>query len=401
MHFNIRQGDETLSVEIADERLVGRFAGPTAKKAPRPEALVKQALDAPLEAPPLHRMVVPGDRVALGLDASLPSLERLVAPILDQLVTGRVERDNVTLLLTPGADEIQATALRKAFPEVHVEIHDPAGAGTVAYLASTKDGRRLYLNRRAVEADFLFLVGRAGPDPLLGRRGPSSVLFPLLADLPALQRARTFATDVRATTATTVERQGSAETAWLAGVLFGLSVSCDRNDAPSHAWFGMLKNVDAAAETTLKPLWTPKPPAREPDLVVASLSNRRHSDPWGTAAAAAYQALAHAPGSPAVLLVTDLDERPGEAVGWLTSSDEWSDRQARFRSPEGRRAVDVVAAAQLAEVLADTNMFLASRLAPEVVESLGMTPVDGRRELQTTAGRSKAIWVVEDADAIW
>jgi hypothetical protein len=86
---------------------------------------------------------------------------------------------------------------------------------------------------------------------------------------------------------------------------------------------------------------------------------------------------------------------------WLATADEWSDRQGRFRSPEGRRAVDVVAAAQVAEVLANANVFFASRLEPEVVESLGMTAVDGRRELQTTAGRSKAIWVVEDADQIW
>jgi hypothetical protein len=101
------------------------------------------------------------------------------------------------------------------------------------------------------------------------------------------------------------------------------------------------------------------------------------------------------------LLVTAMNESPGKAVGLLASSDEWSDRQAWFRSPEGRQAADVVAAAQLAEVLASSNVFLASHLEPGIVESLGMTAVDGRRELQTSAMRSKAIWVVEDADAIW
>src|SRR5689334_4966399 len=86
MQFDIRQGDETLRVEIADQRLAGRFIGPTAKNAPPPDALVQAALDAPLDdAPALRRAVVPGDRVTLALDSSLPSLERLVAPIVQEI----------------------------------------------------------------------------------------------------------------------------------------------------------------------------------------------------------------------------------------------------------------------------------------------------------------------------
>jgi hypothetical protein len=401
MRFDIRQGDETIGVEIAEDRLVGRFVGPTAKNAPAPDVLVKGALEAPLEAPPLRRAVVPGDRVVLGLDSSLPSLDRLVAPIIAELAAGSVEAADVTLLLTPGATEAQTAALQRAFPEATVEVHDPKAEAGMGYLASTQDGRRIYLNRRIVEADFLLLVGRAGADPLLGRRGPASVLFPLLADEPALERARVFATDVRATAAATVGRQGSAEAAWLAGVLFGVSVACDRDDAPSHAWFGMLKDVEAAAEKTLAPLWTPEPPSRDPDLVIASLSKRVHPDQWKATAAAAFQALSHAPGSPALLLMTAMDEKPGQAVRWLAASDEWSERQTQFRSLEGRQAPDVVAAAQLAEVLANSNVFLSSRLDPDVVEALGMTAVDGRRELKTSSTRSKAIWVVEDADLIW
>src|SRR5262245_29396651 len=127
MKFNIRQGETTLGVEIAEERLVGRFAGPTAKNALTPDLLVKHALDAPLEAPPLHRMVVPGDRVVLGLDASLPALERLAAPIVNELLVGGVDAADVSMLLTPGATDSQAAALRSAFPEATVEIHVPAG----------------------------------------------------------------------------------------------------------------------------------------------------------------------------------------------------------------------------------------------------------------------------------
>jgi lactate racemase len=401
MHFDIRQGDEVFGVEIAESRLVGRFQGPATKKSVAPESLVRSALDSPVNAPSLRQAVVPGDRATVGVDSSLPSLERLLKPVVDELLAGSLTIADVSLLLTPGATGAQVAALEAAFPEADVAIHDPNDKDGLAYLASTQDGRRIYLNRRCVEADFLMLVGRVAADPLLGRRSPSGVLFPLLADAPAMERARTFATDVRSSAATTVDRQGAMEAAWLAGVLFSVSIACDRNDVPSHAWFGLLKDVDAKSASALASLWTPDAPVREADLVVASLSKRHWSDPWAGVAQAAFQALSHAPGSPALLLLTDVDERPGEAIRWLAASDDWSERQVRFRSPEGRQAADVVAAAQLSEVFANSNVFLSSKLDAQIVEALGFTPVDGERELQTAAQRSKAILVVEDADAVW
>src|SRR4029079_12168729 len=121
MYFDIRQGDETLGVEIAEQRLVGRFIGPTAKKPLAPDLLVKAALETPVDAAPaLVRAVVPGDRVTLALDSSLPALERLIAPIIEELIAGGVEPPDFSLLLTPDATEAQTVELRRAFPEADV-----------------------------------------------------------------------------------------------------------------------------------------------------------------------------------------------------------------------------------------------------------------------------------------
>src|SRR5688572_19296543 len=102
MHFDIRQGGETFGVEIADSRLVGSFKGPTAKKKVAPETLMKNALGSPVNSPALRQAVVPGDRVTIGLDSSLPSLERLLKPIIEELCVGQVALADISLLLTPG-----------------------------------------------------------------------------------------------------------------------------------------------------------------------------------------------------------------------------------------------------------------------------------------------------------
>ena len=46
------------------------------------------------------------------------------------------------------------------------------------YLAATKEGRRIYLNRSVIDADVVIPVGRIGFHPIMGYRGPWSVIFP-------------------------------------------------------------------------------------------------------------------------------------------------------------------------------------------------------------------------------
>src|SRR5262249_23829463 len=69
-------------------------------------------------------------------------------------------------------------------------IHDPDDRAGIAYLASTKQGRRVYLNRLLTDADVVIPVGRLAFDPELGIRGPWSVLFPGLSDRQTMRDLR-------------------------------------------------------------------------------------------------------------------------------------------------------------------------------------------------------------------
>ena len=52
----------------------------------------------------------------------------------------------------------------------------------LSYLATTRQGRRIYLNRSAVDADQLILLTGRGYDPRLGIHGAETALYPRLAD---------------------------------------------------------------------------------------------------------------------------------------------------------------------------------------------------------------------------
>ena len=88
---------------------------------------------------------------------------------------------NVTLLCEPSASQQPwLTDLPDAFEEVRLEVHDPKDRKKLAYLATTRKGRRLYLNRTAVDADQLVVLGRRTYDPLLGYSGAAGALYPAL-----------------------------------------------------------------------------------------------------------------------------------------------------------------------------------------------------------------------------
>ena len=65
---------------------------------------------------------------------------------------------------------------------MRTEIHDPADRRKLAYLATTGAGRRVYLNRTLVDADFVIVLSGRDYDPLTGYAGAEVAVFPALSD---------------------------------------------------------------------------------------------------------------------------------------------------------------------------------------------------------------------------
>ena len=100
---------------------------------------------------------------------------------------------------------------------MRVEAHDPKDRKRLAYLAMTRAGQRLYLNRSAVDADQLIALGRPDAEPLLWRGG-AGMLYPALSD----EATREESSAVTHTAAAL--RKEAAETTWLLGAPFLVQV---------------------------------------------------------------------------------------------------------------------------------------------------------------------------------
>ncbi len=102
----------------------------------------------------------------------------MLGALVAELEQAGVDRDRVTVLST--ADE---AALHGVLPDgCELATHDAGDRVGLAYLAATQGGRRIYLNRLLTDANVVIPVGRLGFAPIMGYRGPWSLLFPELSD---------------------------------------------------------------------------------------------------------------------------------------------------------------------------------------------------------------------------
>ncbi|MFO0928692.1 MAG: lactate racemase domain-containing protein [Gemmataceae bacterium] len=183
--MNVRMpfGRQHLDLDLAADRCLGVFRGPS--PLPDPAHAVRQALEVPWRYPPLRRALTPDDRVVVVVDETLPQLGELLPVVLEHVASAGVPAAAVTLLCPPGdAAHPWIDDLPDEFGDVHVEDHDPTNRQHLAYLATTKSGRRVYLNRTLVDADQVVVVGSRRYDLLLGYAGGEGSLFPTFSDEP-------------------------------------------------------------------------------------------------------------------------------------------------------------------------------------------------------------------------
>ena len=400
MLIPLRYGHGTIAIEVSDEKLLGSFRGPTGAALEDSAAAIRHAFEAPLAAPPWARSLVTSDNLAVVFDHELlPHFERLVIPMTRLFREAAGDTGSIGVICTPGADPDAVARITEdsAFERIGIEfeIHDPDASDTHAYLATTEDGRRIYLNRRIADADAVIAVARAGFDSVVGFRGPTSVLFPDLSNAASLLRSRLMALDRPIDEAALRGRQGCDEVAWLAGLFYGVNVALDRDGEIEDLWMGAASEVQQAGDAYSMSRWTFDRGAEPPELVVASVAHREGPAQWSAVAAALETAASLVKPEGRIALLANVERLSGPSALRLVDADNPWDVLAALRESD---AVDMVATAQCARALSSCRIHLLSRLDAKQVEAMAMVPLSSERELANLIDRSLGCFVLEDAD---
>ena len=176
-------GQEPWTLTILGDRRVELQREPLVAPSRTPPELVRDALEQPFEFEAMRRALTPDDHIAIVLDANLPKVAALLAEVLDHLrIGGGATRGRDRCSPPPVRPQDWIDELPDEYADVRTEIHDPTDRRKLAYLATTGKGRRVYLNRTLVDADFAIVLSGRGYDPLTGYAGAEGAIFPTLSD---------------------------------------------------------------------------------------------------------------------------------------------------------------------------------------------------------------------------
>src|SRR6266478_4119669 len=376
MRVGIPYGLERAEYEVADANLVVPRREPRSPPVKDIGQAVTNALERPHGFPALRKALTPDDHVVIVVDNQLPHLDEMLTAVVEYLIQARIRPAAITLLYayspSAGVDEQLPGHL-----EIAVEIHDAANRKKLSYLATTRSGRRLYLNRTAVDADQLIVLSGRGYDPLLGYAGAAGALFPSFSDAETkLQMSGDMGNDVPDEEPWPIRREAE-EVAWLLGAPFMIQVIEGSGDEIVHV-LGGLSDTSGEGERLLDARWRVSVD-RPADIVVAGIGG----NPAGHGFAELARALACASrvvkprGRIVLLSQAHLDLGSGAQL--LRQADEPS---AALKELRRQKAPDIGPAFQWASAAEHANIFMLSRLEPDIAEELFTTPLNDATQVQ-------------------
>jgi nickel-dependent lactate racemase len=392
MRITVEYGRERAEYEVADDRLIASRAPPASLQ--DPPAAVRNALEHPYGFPPLRKALTPGDRVVVVVDEGLPHLVELLVPLLEHVVKAGVAAEEITLICPRSASgQRWADDLPESLEEVRLEVTDPGDRRRLSYVATTREGRRLYLNRTVVDADQVIVLSACRYDPVVGFTGAEALLYPALSDEATRKEIEAREAPDLSDAGPWPARDEAAETAWLLGIPFFVQVIEAGGDGLAQVVAGV-GDASAEARRLLDAAWKQTIP-RAADVVVASLSGDPARHTFADLAAAvdcAARAVrsggrivvlsraAFDPGSPDLALLRAADD-PGEALAAL----------------ERRRTRDQVPALRWARAAHHARITLLSGLPADAAEDLFATPLEDAGQVQRLLDVGGACLFLPDA----
>jgi len=267
---------------------------------------IRNALQHPVDYPPVSGGVVPGDVVAIVVDSEVPWPEVAIAGTLQAIADCELSR--IDVVLAENTTELTRSIVRKSLPEnIELTIHSGKSRDDLRYLAANEAADPIYLNRRILDADLVIpIVVARKVDPLLAATSPGAV-FPAFADYQSQARARIKETNItshKSRRRTVSADDEATRVGWLVGLQWMVSVELTVDGKPGNVIVGTPELL--AQRATKNDLNVTVP--FHADVVVACVEGGQQQQSIINLLRAAIVARAHASIDASIVLVCDLRE---------------------------------------------------------------------------------------------
>lgn len=389
---HILVGTERWSLRVPAERQVLLRRDAVVPSTATPAELTREALEHPIGFDSLRSALTPDDRVTIVLDPNLPAITAILQEVLVHLCSAGIQPAAVTILTPANSKQTWINELPDAFADVRTEIHDPTDETKLAYLATTAAGRRLYLNRTLVNADFVVLVSGRGYDPLTGYAGAEAAIFPSMANQDIQNSLRgQYSTEVPGSEPWPL-RAEAAEIAWLLGTPFFIQVIEGFGDTVAQVVAGLPQSSEAGIQSQ-DAHWRATV-SETPDTVIAAISGEPSRTTFLDVSKAAAAAARVVRKGGRIAVLTTSAPTLGTGAQLLRSMDgpKGAHKRLALQQPEDWSACYLWAFAAQHQ-----SLFLASDYPDDIVEELFATPIHSPSEVQRLIDSGGMILVIPDA----
>lgn len=395
--IELEYGDaQRLRLDVPAERIVALRRAPAPLD--DPAGAIADALQDPLDFPPLRRSVFPGDRIAVVLDRDLPAPETVVAGIWREFETAGVCAADVLLLHPADRLEGRPDDPRRELPEgiagqIAWSVHSFEAEDGCGYLASSAGGERVYLSRKVIDADVVITAGLARFDPVIGYRGTNSVLYPGLSNEEAARRAQGIGHQELGPEDERPLRSLIDEIGWLLGTQFTLQTLPAGRGGIANVLAGASESVFRTARRIITQQWMVRLPTRC-ELAVVAIDGRAAGDDWGKLGSALDAARNIVARRGRIVVLSNLQAEPGEGLEILRDAREPSEALKPLQS---FAPPDLVPASQVAAAADWASVYLLSRLPDDLVEELFLIPLEDERGAQRLLAGDESCALLESA----
>jgi hypothetical protein len=318
--------------------------------------------------PPLSQSVFAGDRVAIVLQSDLPQARLVVECLLKRLMDTSIEPTDITVVISPlmarqfgladspvepKSNEMELQhPLDDEFRPVSFLVHDAQDEFGVAYIAANEEGLPVKVNRAIVDADVILPIGCPRSED-----GDSLVdcIYPEYCHDETKRRYREQINSVK-------ERRAEIELANdHLGAFYSIQIVAGAGGQILETISGERHAAIQKAESESRRAWAIVP-VGSADAVVATIETDASQQTWKDFAKAVVAANSVANSRGPIVVWSEIGEQPKSEIRKALNDSFESVSRARLSG----------LMQSIADIAAERQIFLKSRLAQSVVEELGL-----------------------------
>ena len=343
---------------------------------------VNKVLDEPVGIPALAQCLTPSDQIVVALEEGVPDGGEIAAAVVQYLVDAGVDPDGIVVLRCAADAARRSGNCLSHLPEelqrrVRLVDHDPRDQSGLAFLATSKSGNPIWLNRALTDADMVVPIGCVHGRAVPGHFGLHGAVYPTFADAKAQERFRS----PRALGARGRHRRSFVEAVeevgWLLGIVFTIQVVPGAGEVAQDIIAGAGDVVRRRSRGLYQKTWRWDVPHRA-RLVVAGIEGGPGQQTWRNLARSLVAAMECVEDEGAIVLCCEMAEEPGKAVECLRRS---RNREEAVREIADNPPDDALAVAQLVRAQERVDVYFRGGIEPELLEDLMISRIETDEEL--------------------